>query len=232
MTNEVRCETGIMGFDKLCSGGLISDSVNLLLGNPGAGKTTFSLQFLYNGAAKSNEAGLYITFENDVEDLKRVGRSMGLDFDTLEQSKTKVHFMRYDFKTTIKRFQDELIQVIAEHDIKRICLDPINVFALEFSDRVSIRRQLYDFLNLLRKLNICIIIAGETEESEDGNDLMPTEEIAFCKYLVDGVIQLYSSGLSGSGDRAVRITKMRMTKHIRGPVGMELTEKGIKVLKS
>ena len=40
-----RCPTGIAGFDNLCEGGLVADSANLVVGNAGAGKTTFLLQF-------------------------------------------------------------------------------------------------------------------------------------------------------------------------------------------
>jgi circadian clock protein KaiC len=232
MEKEIRCASGIQGFDKLCEGGFIDDSINLVMGNPGSGKTTFSLQFLYNGATKFNESGLYITFENDVEDLKRVGKKLGMDFEKTQKKNATVSFLRYDFKRNIKSIQNELVKLIAEHDIKRICLDPINIFTLEFDKGINIRRELYDFLSLLRRLDLCVVISGETDENVGGDDLILTEEISFCKYLADGVIQLYSSGLSGSGDRALRITKMRMTNHQRGPVGMQLTAAGVKILKS
>ena len=62
---EIRIVTGIPGFDKLCEGGLIDDSLNLVIGNAGAGKTTFLLQFLYNGATKFNERGIYVSFESE-----------------------------------------------------------------------------------------------------------------------------------------------------------------------
>jgi len=45
-----RCPTGIVGFDKLCRGGFVRQSTNLLVGGPGSGKTTFLLQFLWNGS--------------------------------------------------------------------------------------------------------------------------------------------------------------------------------------
>ena len=76
-----------------------------------------------------------------------------------------------------------------------------------------------------------MVISGETDELTGNANMTPSEEISFCKYLADGVIELYSSGLSGVGDRAIRISKMRMTKHARGPVGMELSGNGVIILK-
>ena len=65
-----RIKTGVPGFDKLIEGGLIQNSVNLLSGGTGTGKTIFCLQFLYSGAKESNEKGIYISFEESSEDLK------------------------------------------------------------------------------------------------------------------------------------------------------------------
>ena len=44
-----RIPTGIPKFDELIEGGFPENSMILLVGYPGAGKTTFSAQFLYNG---------------------------------------------------------------------------------------------------------------------------------------------------------------------------------------
>ena len=58
-----RIRTGIKGFDKLIQGGFPEASTILLTGSPGTGKTIFGLQFLYNGAARFRDKGLYVTFE-------------------------------------------------------------------------------------------------------------------------------------------------------------------------
>ena len=226
-----RVGTGITGFDNLCEGGFISDSLNLVVGNAGAGKTTFLLQYIYNGATKYNENGLYVSFEQDTTDLYKAGMRQGMDFRKLEQE-GKTEFLKINPVTSIRDIQKELVKRVAKNDIKRVCFDPINVFSLELPKEIGMRKQLYDFLSLLKKLDVCVLIAGESdEESGEGSQSM-TEEITFCKYLSDGVIQLFSSGISGSGDRAIRISKMRMTNHKRGPVGMEITSSGIKILKS
>lgn len=223
-----RTPTGIQGFDKLCGGGLVKDSINLVTGNAGSGKTTFMIQFLYNGATKFNENGLYISFEPEITDIYKAAALQGMNVEKLDaQGKFKV--MKVNAGVSIKEMQDKLIKMIAKYNIKRIALDPINVFAIELPREMTLRRQIYDLLSLLKKLDVCVMIAGESDgESNDIHGL--SDEITFCKYSTDGVIELFSSGISGTGDRAIRITKMRMTNHIRGPVGMEITNEGIRVL--
>lgn len=225
---EKRAKTGIPGFDKLCEGGPISDSVNLIIGNAGAGKTTFMIQFLYNGATKFNENGLYISFEPEISDIYRAAKKQGMDLEKLD-SENKCKVLKVNGGVSIKEIQEKVIKMIAKYNIKRICLDPINVFAIELPREITIRRQIYDLLSLFKKLDVCVLIAGESDEEQ--NNLPDTsDEIKFCKYSSDGVIELFSSGISGTSDRAIRITKMRMTNHFRGPVGMEINSSGIKVL--
>ena len=231
MVEKERCATGIQGFDNLCEGGLIDDSINLIIGNAGAGKTTFLLQFLYNGATKYNENGLYITFEQDKSDLYRTGKKQGMDFEKLEKD-GKCEIIKFNPGIFVKDMQKELIKRIAKNDIKRICLDPINIFTIDLPKEISIRKQLYEFLSLLKNLDVCVMIAGESDDENSSGKQILSEGISFAKFLSDGVIELFSSGISGTGDRAIRITKMRLTKHKRGPVGMEITDSGIKVLKN
>ena len=231
MVNKERCATGITGFDVLCDGGLVKDSINLLVGNAGAGKTTFLLQFLYNGATTFHENGLYVTFEQDKSDLCRTAKLQGMDFDKIIKD-GKCDIIKFDPGLSVKEVQKDLIKRITKSDIKRICFDPINIFTIDLPKEISMRRQLYEFLGLLKNLDVCVLIAGESDEEDGVGKQALSEGLTFCKYLSDGVIELFSSGISGSGDRAVRITKMRMTKHKRGPVGMEITDSGIKVLKN
>jgi circadian clock protein KaiC len=212
---EVRCATGIAGFDKICSGGFINDSLNLVTGNAGAGKTTFLLQFLYNGATKFNENGLYVSFEPEPEDIYRAGKKQGMDIEDLEKQ-GKCLVVKIDTGMTIKEIQKRLSMLIIKNDIKRICFDPINVFSIGLPKEISSRKQIYDFLSLLKQLGVCVLISGETDGLVSENDEL-SEDIKF------------SSGLSAEGDRALRITKMRMTNHFRGPIGFKITDKGLEV---
>jgi circadian clock protein KaiC len=227
--NEERVATGIQGFDNLCEGGLIRDNIHLVLGNAGSGKTTFCTQFLFNGVTKYSENGLFISFEQNINDLMRTSEKFGMNFKDLEKQ-NKCFFIKIDPTMTLKDLQKELIKKVTKYDIKRIVFDPINVFVLELPKEVSLRRQLYSFFDLLRQLNVCVLVSGESD-GEKGDVPIISEEIFFSKYLSDSIIELYSSGIGGAGDRAIRIQKMRTTNNFRGPVGMTITNKGIKITK-
>ncbi|MFA0735466.1 MAG: hypothetical protein OGMRLDGQ_001966, partial [Candidatus Fervidibacter sp.] len=50
MERQGRITTGIPGLDIVLDGGLVEGATVLVQGLPGAGKTTFGLQFIYHGA--------------------------------------------------------------------------------------------------------------------------------------------------------------------------------------
>ena len=58
-----KIETGITGFDLISAGGLPKGRTTLVSGTAGSAKTVFAVQFLAEGIQRSNEAGIFVTFE-------------------------------------------------------------------------------------------------------------------------------------------------------------------------
>jgi len=224
-----RCPTGIDGFDKICQGGFVRNSDNVLIGGPGTGKSTFLLQFLWNGATKFNENGLYCSFEPDIVETLKDAMSFGWDFSKLNEQ-DKVKFLKFSPETSVNDLKAELTKLIAKYHIKRVCFDPISVLALNLDDGRKIRSTVFDLVSLVKRLNVTSILADEAVESEiligQAGAWSKTDIIRF---LSDSVTVVHESGLSGVGDRAVRITKMRRTNHFRNPVGMTITDSGVQI---
>nr|QNO44213.1 circadian clock protein kinase KaiC [Methanosarcinales archaeon ANME-2c ERB4]QNO44792.1 circadian clock protein kinase KaiC [Methanosarcinales archaeon ANME-2c ERB4] len=65
-----RVDSGIYGYNELLGGGYFKQTVNVIMGGAGTGKTIFGSQFLYQGA-QSGKKGLYITTSEHVESLKK-----------------------------------------------------------------------------------------------------------------------------------------------------------------
>ena len=78
-----RVPTGIPEFDKLIEGGFLQGSLILLAGGPGAGKTIFSAKFIYEGATKYGEPGVYPCFAENRKMLISELQELGLDFESL-----------------------------------------------------------------------------------------------------------------------------------------------------
>src|SRR5689334_21562777 len=75
--------TGIEGFDEITSGGLPQGRPTLLVGGAGAGKTLFAMEFLIRGAVQYNEPGVFVSFEENAEELTKNISSLGFDLKSL-----------------------------------------------------------------------------------------------------------------------------------------------------
>lgn len=227
---EVRCPTGITGFDALCQGGFVRDSINAVLGGPGAGKTTFLMQFLYNGSTMFNENGLYLSFEPNIEDVFLDGMNYSWDLQTLDKN-GKVKFVKVSPKITLRALRGEVMKMVTHHNAKRVCIDPISVLSMSLKGEDKIREFIFDLSSLLKRMKVTVLIADETSDACADNLSLGSDEprTQSIKFLSDGLVNLYSSGLGGGSDRAVRITKMRRTAHTRGPIAFEITNKGVVV---
>lgn len=76
--------SGIKSLDKIVEGGFNQGDTILLAGQPGAGKTTLGVQFLYNGV-KQDHPGIYATFVESPSRLRRDMLRFNWDLTQLEK---------------------------------------------------------------------------------------------------------------------------------------------------
>ncbi len=81
--NSARSKTGIPGLDEVLSGGFLPNRLYLIDGNPGAGKTTFALQYLLEGV-RAGETCLYVTLSESRHELLTGAQSHGWTLDGIE----------------------------------------------------------------------------------------------------------------------------------------------------
>src|SRR5271156_840754 len=86
MSQDSYVRTGIPGVDELLEGkGLPQGYGIFVLGGPGSGKTTFGLQFLYEGVRQFSENGVYISLDEDIAYVKANARRLGMDLEEMEK---------------------------------------------------------------------------------------------------------------------------------------------------
>jgi circadian clock protein KaiC len=64
-----KSQTGIQGLDEITGGGLPKGRPTLICGNAGCGKTLMAMEFLVKGATVYNEPGVFVSFEESVQEL-------------------------------------------------------------------------------------------------------------------------------------------------------------------
>src|SRR5215208_3718835 len=77
--------TRIRGLDEVLDGGLPLGRTTLVSGGPGSGKTVLGLEFLCRGAV-AGSPGVFVTFEERAEAVRKNALSMGFDLAALEKA--------------------------------------------------------------------------------------------------------------------------------------------------
>ncbi|MBI4144830.1 hypothetical protein HY493_01330 [Candidatus Woesearchaeota archaeon] len=226
-----RLPTHIPGFDTLCNGGFVHDSVNLITGGTGTGKTIFCLQFLHNQLMQGKR-GLYISFEENLDALVGDAMLFGWDFAKL-QKEGKCWFITFQ-PVTGPGLQAEFVHLIQEKKIDIVIVDSISVLAMMYEyNYFKMRKELYILSDTLKKLGVTALftaeIEGEAPLDISGGGKLSRDGVV--EFIADSVITVHNAGIGGESDRAIRVLKMRRTKHEKGPVPLAITEKGMEVSK-
>lgn len=217
-----RVASGIPGFDEIINGGFIPQSQVLLSGEAGTGKTIFSLQYLLEGA-KENEPGLYITLDEPEVNLAWNMRNFGWDFDRLAQDKlfSVYHMNVFKEGNVFEKINAEMGQIEEEIEAigaKRVVIDSITAFSIWTGDSQLLRLMMSSTLDLLRRKHCTSLLPCEALHNE-------SSRFGVEDFLCDAVVMLYMMPQM----RAVRVKKMRGTKHDKMIHPYEITDSGIVV---
>ncbi len=220
-----RVPTGINGLDPFIEGGFQRGSLILLAGNPGTGKTVFSSQFLYYGAKKYNEKGVYVSFAEGRRSLLDYIRRFGMNLEELEKNgKCKI----LDLVTVKEEGISTVLEVIMEEvmtlNAKRLVIDSFSTIAQAFKEQIEARVLLHTILGRIVKATGCTTIL--TVEIPYGEEKVG---LGIEEFVADGIIKL-SRRREGEGIiRELEILKLRGTR-IPDPVHLFTLEEGFNIL--
>jgi len=222
-----RVPTGIEGLDKLVQGGIPKGASVLLSGSAGTGKTILALQYLYNGAVKYNEAGVYITFEGSPKTIAWDMESFGWDFKKL-QDKSLLKIYRLNLTATSPALAEQQIEaelriisrMVKELNAKRLVVDSTTAFAARLGGEAAVRNILYNFCDSLKQLECTSLLTTETGSGRTDFSAFGVEE-----FVSDGIIAMYFT----PPNRSIHVRKMRGTSHSKKVHPFEITEKGITI---
>lgn len=225
MVDVERVPTDIPGLDKLLDGGFPTESVVLVTGGAGCGKTILSSQFLWNGL-ENGETCRFISMEEAVEDIITDAQAFGWDFTTYQDDDQ--FDISYVEPTSGERgFMRRVNDMVRDENVSRLVIDSISIILGAFgSNEPEMRDNMYTLLRNVKESGTTTLMTSEIRESED--DTLSRYNVA--EFVVDGIIKLYYHGLQTSEAeyfRSLAIRKMRRTAHIHGSFPFEITDDGI-----
>lgn len=222
-----RIKTGIPGLDKMLGGGLLPETANLVEGAPGTGKTTFGMQFIYNGIIQANEPGLIITFEEFPQQYYHDAAAFGWDFLALEKKgllkiiMTSPEVTRLDMQSV-----DGMVErYVRDMGVRRVVVDSISHFSRITQDPLELRDLEFNFINALKREGLTSVL---TRESPVLLGEANTED-ASIGFVVDSYLILRYVEIESAIRKALLVLKMRGSDHAKDIRQYEVTAQGIEV---
>lgn len=227
MTEEVeRIKTGIDGLDEMLNGGVPKGHVFTVMGSFGTGKTTFSLQYLWEGL-QNDQSCIFISLEEDRDAIVETGRAYGWDFEPyIEDDKLAVQKLKpADAQATINKIKSDLPDFIKSFDAERIAIDSVSLLNMMSDGSQEKRDRLFSLCQMIRDSGATALLTAEVKD-----DNPSSSRDGLVEYTSDGVI-LLSYEQSGKRDveMSVQVVKMRRIEHSRKTKPYEITDHGLDI---
>jgi circadian clock protein KaiC len=226
MGNE-RVKTDIKGLDEMLQGGFLPQTANLVEGPPGTGKSTFGMQFIYNGIHFHNEPGLILTFEEFPQQYYRAAESFGWGFRQLErEGKLRVIMTSPAVSRSDLESVGGTIETLArEMGARRILVDSVSHFDQLAADPIELRSVVYGFINALKREGLTSLLTRESSILLGGG-----EEESSIAYIVDSYIMLRYVEIESAMRKALLVLKLRGSDHAKDIRQFEITDHGIEIM--
>lgn len=226
MANRIkRVSSGIKGLDSITEGGFEENSVNILIGGSGNGKSIFSIQFLLDGI-KNGEKCLYISFEEKKEEFYRNMLELGWDLEKYEK-KDLFFFLEYTpekVKTMLDEGGGAIETIVLTKKIDRVSIDSITAFAMLFEEEADRRQAALALFSMLRKWSITALLTYERDPLIDKRS-----SSRILEFESDSIIMLYFIRGEEQRNRYIEVIKMRGTNHSKEVYPYEIHEGGIDI---
>jgi circadian clock protein KaiC len=211
--------THVGGLDFIFEGGLPKGRTTLVTGTAGSAKTVFAAQYLAAGIG-AGEHGVFVTFEETPEDIRRNMASFGWDIARWERE-GRWRFVdgspqpgapaelagAFDLGALMARIEHAVRAVGAE----RIALDSIGAVLAHMPDMATVRHELFGIVGALKLMGVTAVITAERAADEGKISRYDIEE-----FITDNVVILRNGLEVEKRRRTVEVLKFRGAPHRKG----------------
>ncbi len=222
-SNVERYSSGVEGLDALTHGGWLRNSIIIVRGPTGSGKTMLAGLYARAGAGRG-ERVVYYGFEETRPILLRNYREIGMPMDALIESGNLKVLCRYPEATSLEDLLVDLRLGLEELKPSLIVLDSISSIEHASSEK-GFRQFMIGVASVLREHGRSAFITQTTLGDHDDHTAPYLSTIADSILTLDYSLDTYEL------DRTMRLIKMRGSAHETHPYRLAIEPGGLKVSK-
>jgi circadian clock protein KaiC len=217
-----RYPSGVKGLDEMTHGGWLRNSIVIVRGPTGSGKTLLAGLYARAGALRG-ERVVYYGFEETRGILLRNYREIGMAMEpAIETGALKV-ICRYPEATSLEDLLVDLRLGLEELKPSLVIIDSISSIEHASSEK-GFRQFMIGVASILREHGRSALITQTVATSEVTEHSAP-----YLSTIADAIVTLNYSTEGYSLDRRIRVIKMRGSAHEPHPYALDIEPGGLKV---
>lgn len=218
-----RVKTGVRNLDEILNGGIPSDSLIVVAGTPGAGKTILTQQIIFQNASPKKMALIFQTLSEPTAKTLKYLKQFSY-FDSKLMNDENIQFIDLG---GIMRSEglEQAVKLLMEH-VKRVnpafvVIDSFKVFEDLARSKEELRKFSYEVAINLMAWECTTFLLGEFNQRDiETNPLFS---------IADGLIRLTVREESGEQQRLIQAIKLRGTNHSRDEHPFAISSSGIEI---
>jgi circadian clock protein KaiC len=215
-----RVSTGNASADEILGGGFPASTINIVMGQPGTGKTIFVEQLLFANAGGERPVLYFTTLS---EPLAKVVRFVQ-EFDFYDEDRVGTGVIYQDIGADLAENGIPVLVPLLEEAIKTIgpAIIVIDSFRAvrDLSDSIAeVRRVVHDLTGLLTAYDTTAFLVGEYHQE----DIRHHPEFA----VADAVVEFSRRALGTRDERYFRVLKLRGSRYLEGAHAFRITDHGL-----
>ena len=219
-----RYSSGAAGLDEMTRGGWLRNSIIIVRGPTGSGKTLLAGLYARAGAAR-NERVVYYGFEETRPILLRNYREIGMTMEPFIESGNLKVICRYPEATSLEDLLVDLRLGLEELKPSLVIIDSISSIE-HASSQKGFRQFMIGVAAILREHGRSALITQTIATSEMAEHTAP-----YLSTIADAILTLDYSTESYELDRQMRVIKMRGSDHEQHPYRLNIEPGGLQVHK-